>query len=226
MEREKIERQIREVYSTLMYGLLKLDKRIRALEAGGGGGGGRTPRFELSYSTSSESGSFMIPQNGTYMVICATSYGQTHTVSIPSSATVIDAQSTDLGNGRGLEITIAMFSSGDTVSISQTWGNWPGRVFAVIRLDNIIVGNNYDFEAIGDAATTVTIPGGSKHLVVGVAMGRTFRNDTILQNAAMILTGNWGNDSACAIYLTDKTETYSFYGYDGGLSGIGAWNVT
>lgn len=225
MEIEKVERHIREVYTTLMYGLLKLDKRIRALEAGGGGGG-RTPGLTLSYSTSDNSGSFLIPQNGTYMILCATSYGQTHTVTIPSSATVIDTKSVDLGSGRGLEVTIAMLSSGDTVGITQTVSNWPGRAFAVIRLDNIIVGNNYNFEANGDAATTVSIPSGSKHLVVGVAIGRTYRNDTILENAALVLSGDWGNNATCAVYLTDNAETFSFYGYDGGLSGIGVWNVT
>lgn len=181
--------------------------------------------FILKYSTAEASGSFTVAQDGVYMIVCATSHGQTHSVTIPQTATIIDTQSADLGNGRGIEVTIASLSAGDTVSITQSWSNWVGRAFAIVRLESITVGSNVDFEATGDAATTVSVLGGTKHLVLGVGIGATYRNDTLLSNSAMLLSGAWGNRAICALYLTDKSETFSFYGYDGGMSSVGVWEV-
>ena len=213
-----------------MYGLLKLDKRISALEAGGGGGGGGdAASMTLKYYTAQNSGSYTVDENGVYMIICATSYGSTHTVTIPQGATIIDEQEDydfAYANGRGIEVKIVRLSAGDVVSIEQTWETWIGRAFAIVKLNNITIDQNESFDAVDDGTKTVTVTAGTKRLVLGVAIGSSVRNDSNISESEIFLGGAWGNGALVALYVTDSAGTFSFYGYDGGLASIGVWDVT
>ena len=185
-----------------------------------------TVDMDLSYYTAQQSGSYTIDKAGLYMIVCAVSHGSTHTVTIPQSATVIDTHTVDLANGRCVEVHIVELSVGDVVSIEQTWQSWVGRAFDIIHLDGIESLVNLDFDATSDGSTSNSVSAGSKKLVLGLGIGASYRNDTVLSNPTYTLSGLWGNYAIVALYVTENAETFSFYGYDGGLSCIGIWEIS
>lgn len=190
------------------------------------GGGGDTKDFILKYYTYDASGSYEATEDGVYLIVSATSHQSSRTITIPQTATIIDERSVNLGSGRGIEVHIVSLSVGDTVSITQTWGSWDRRAFFIVKLENITVESNVSLTATSDGSATGTTTSGTKSLVLGVGLGSSKRNDSSLNYSALFLSGAWGHGVIVALYLTDHAETFSFYGYDGGLGSVGIWEIS
>lgn len=188
-------------------------------------------KLELAGESALNSYTHTFSESGTYLCIVGYPYSGSASLTF-SDATVLDTQEVNLsGNRGGFICKIVSVEEDETATMAVTWASWAGRVIAVIKLTQVTIDENVKADAINDTSITYTLPNDDNYyLVYGFGLGRTtgyYRDDTTGGDEEEMLTGTWGGNSVSRVAICKGSDSpsYSFYGYDGGVSAIIAWRL-
>ena len=177
---------------------------------------------------------FTISSSGLYLVLVAVPYQASGSITLPQGATILSTIDESAGETRHVYAYIAELNANDTVSTHVMYDNfWPGRIAAVIRLNEINSVQDNDFVSTADGTVTFTLPNNNNlYLVYGLAVSRqdgvSADNSTNTSGEQEMITGNWGFNSVSrvAVCRGNASPNYSFYGYDGGFSAVISWQIS
>lgn len=184
------------------------------------------------YSIQSGTETYTIAESGLYEIFYCLTLQSAVSVTLPESANVLIERDLSISN-HPVKHIVAELEAGSTVTITQTPNQWRTVMSGILKLDAISVNNVVHVDSIADSTVSFKLPNDDKYyLVIGTAVGNSVasnstRDDTSGGNPTIVKTqsAEYARFRSVIVKGSDSPN-FSFYGYDGGVAAIIAFEVS
>ena len=172
---------------------------------------------------------FTIDKNGKYLLLCSSTYGGSHSITLPNGRTPDVTFSND-SSGKGYSGVIVDLQKDDVVTLTNTVSSWVGRNKLIAKLNNFgsfssEIGSSY----VSDGTlSSLSATGSGEALVIAMCSARVVGSNLYDQTPDYptnplnaMFKGGVETNTFMRIYWCDVANlpTLDMRGYDGGYAG-------